>query len=667
MTRMDEALEPASLMNQLIFPLVTARSESGAPVCRLLAGVRSDPEFSRLRALAVSEHGLIDLDDVSDDRLLRDLEEYVDKLLKSQPPYDQRMHAPARAAFAAAVAEALVSRRAGRRWGEFLVAALYTHHLLTTHDPIVDSRVAETLGLRAPSELREVLELDLLRRNNVSFLRPVLAVLAHALGEGMPASLIRAVTPLFAANRHPSADEITAALEAARFYLRCTADTDGTVVYRLFHQGLADYLRDHPVSPDIPAVPTAIAQGILSHILRTLSAPGENVELAPRQWAFAEPYLLRHALQHAVTAGRPALVAGDPEFLVCADPSILVLFFSGTSVPEELIPVAEIYLSSVGKPENLGSNDRRQALAVAAAAHGLADLARRLASPPGQPPLAWQPLWAMTRRLSANVEGGFVPVKIATVADLLSGPAIIAVTRDGASSSWDLATGKHLNRWRGFYPDGELKEVRIGGQTTILASSAGAPRHSCPRPAGRDDNSGVTRPSGGCRRRRYIRFPANRQPRRIAFMTRILGIHGIGNFQAGLPPEAAGQLLGQRWEAALPHAAAAGVIDVRVAYYAHCLGPARAQGSDELAHLTPSAEQFVMAWVKALGAPAEIAQGRVGAPVRQAADWIAARYGLDRRSVHLLIARFAAEVDRYINLSDCRVRARQAVTQCHLA
>jgi alpha-beta hydrolase superfamily lysophospholipase len=48
--------------------------------------------------------------------------------------------------------------------------------------------------------------------------------------------------------------------------------------------------------------------------------------------------------------------------------------------------------------------------------------------------------------------------------------------------------------------------------------------------------------------------------------------------------------------------------------------------------------------------------------VRQAADWIAARYGLDRRSVHLLIARFAAEVDRYINLSDCRVRARQAVT-----
>ena len=145
-------------------------------------------------------------------------------------------------------------------------------------------------------------------------------------------------------------------------------------------------------------------------------------------------------------------------------------------------------------------------------------------------------------------------------------------------------------------------------------------------------------------------------------MTRILGIHGIGNFQAGLPPEAAGQLLGQRWEAALPHPAAAGVIDVRVAYYAHCLGPARAQGSDELAHLTPSAEQFVMAWVKALGAPAEIAQGRVGAPVRQAADWIAARYGLDRRSVHLLIARFAAEVDRYINLSDCRVRARQAVT-----
>ena len=73
------------------------------------------------------------------------------------------------------------------------------------------------------------------------------------------------------------------------------------------------------------------------------------------------------------------------------------------------------------------------------------------------------------------------------------------------------------------------------------------------------------------------------------------------------------------------------IIDVRVAYYADCLAQGHAQGNDELDYLAPSAKQLVMAWVEALGAPTEVAQGRFGVPVRQAADWIATRFGLDRR------------------------------------
>jgi Translation initiation factor IF-2, N-terminal region len=392
---LDEALEPLTLVDRLLFPLVTARNENSAPVCRLLVGVRSDPEFARLRAAAVAENGLIDLDDVNDDRLRRDLEEYIDKLLKSQTPYEQRKHAAARASFAAAAAEALVSRGAGRRWGEFLVAALYTHHLLTTYEPIVDPGAAETLGLQIPSELREVLELDLRYRSNVPFLRPVLAALAHTLGDGMPASLIRAIVPLFAADLRPSTDEVAQALEATRFYLRHTADTDGTTIYRLFHQGLADYLRQHPVDPETSVAPVTIAQGILSHLLNTLSMPGENLDMQPRRWAFAEPYLLRHALQHAVAAGRPALVASDPEFLVHANPSVVGLFFSSTSAPE-LLPIAKVHRSALDELRSPNLNDRRQALAFAAASSGVTTLARQLANPPGQPPLTWQPVWAVT-------------------------------------------------------------------------------------------------------------------------------------------------------------------------------------------------------------------------------------------------------------------------------
>jgi hypothetical protein len=145
-------------------------------------------------------------------------------------------------------------------------------------------------------------------------------------------------------------------------------------------------------------------------------------------------------------------------------------------------------------------------------------------------------------------------------------------------------------------------------------------------------------------------------------VTRILGIHGIGNFQAGLQPSSASQLLGRRWQAALMRALTSrAIIDVRVAYYADCLVQGHAQGNDELEYLAPSAKQLVMAWVEALGAPREVAQGRLGAPVRQAADWIATKFGFDCRSVHVIVARFAAEVDRYLNLPDCRAAARERV------
>jgi hypothetical protein len=145
-------------------------------------------------------------------------------------------------------------------------------------------------------------------------------------------------------------------------------------------------------------------------------------------------------------------------------------------------------------------------------------------------------------------------------------------------------------------------------------------------------------------------------------MMRILGIHGIGNLQAGLPPQQAAELLSQRWRAALrPGLGPDAVVDLHVAYYAHCLAHDEPQAPDSLEHLSPAAGQLVMAWVAALGAPPEVAQGRLMAPVRQAADWIAARYGLDRRSVRVLVARFAAEVDRYLNLPDCREAARAVV------
>ena len=470
---LDEALEPAGVMDRLLSPLIAARDDHGTPACRLMVGVRSDPEFAGLRAAAVSEQGLVNLDDVSDDRLRRDLDEYVDKLLKSQPPYDQRAHAAARATFAAAVAETLVSRRAGQRWGEFLVAALYTHHLLTTRAPVADVAEAEALGLKVPSELREVLELDLRHRRNIPFLRPVLAILAYGLGEGMPAGLIRALVPAFASGREPSAGEVAEALETARFYLRHTADTDGTTIYRLFHQGLADYLRQHPLGPDISTAPKTVAQEILPLLLNSIALPAPNTD-PQRRWDLAEPYLLRHALQHAIAAGQPAAVAADPEFLVHADPSVLGPYFAGEITPE-LRPVAKAYEFSLDESGSVNPEGRRRSLAFAAAAEGLTDLARRLANPSAEPPLPWQPVWRAkwhSPATAGNPDHRTVdPVRTVIAADFTGGPAVVAGTKTGMAVSWDLETGKLLHHWSlGSLPEWDLTELRIGSQAAVLVS-----------------------------------------------------------------------------------------------------------------------------------------------------------------------------------------------------
>ena len=86
---------------------------------------------------------------------------------------------------------------------------------------------------------------------------------------------------------------------------------------------------------------------------------------------------------------------------------------------------------------------------------------------------------------------------------------------------------------------------------------------------------------------------------------RILGIHGIGNLQARLPPTTGRRLLSQRWRTALrPGLALNAVVDLRVAYYAHCLTREEPQAADSLEHLSPAAGQLVMAWVAASGCAA---------------------------------------------------------------
>lgn len=245
---LDEALDPVGVMDRLLIPLAGRRKSNGTPVCRLLVAMRPWKDFNRLRDLAARSGGLVNLDtDVSDAELQADLRTHLTSRLGRLPGYRSPAQRGVRNRLAASIAENLVATTSGRReWGAFLVAGIFSRYLGAI--PAAETeQEADSLGASVPATLPDVLELDLAVRTEGGPLRTVLAALAHAEGTGMPAEVAGAVAARFDGRIDPA--NIEGLLAAGRFYLRTDADRDGTTLYRLFHQGLADYLRGRPFAP----------------------------------------------------------------------------------------------------------------------------------------------------------------------------------------------------------------------------------------------------------------------------------------------------------------------------------------------------------------------------------------------------------------------------------
>jgi hypothetical protein len=421
---LDEATGPQAIVDQLIVPLVEARRPDGTPACRVLVGTRRDG-FEGLLSAAAAQGGLIDLDDTNRDQLLADLSGYVGKLLRTQPGYREPKMAGVRGAFAEAVASALARQPDDdRRWGEFLIAGLYTHSFLhaTGAAPVGSADEAGSRGTDCPRTLPEVLELDLKSRRNEAELRQVLQIVTLARDAGMPASVIDRCrpwhSPLLPWTRTlPLLDDLG-------FYLRRGSDADGTTLYHVFHEGLAEQLRPSAEEPEddeeilLRASLSAWEPGWSRRSAEEAVTEGMLSALGPpaaRRWDLAEPYVLRHVLDHALAAydtdaGHTQLseLLLDPEFLVHADPSVPTALqrLEGSEAAEQALKL----LAGLGETASL--TQRRAALALAAARAGDGPLAARLAEPPaGSPelPLRWQPRWTAGRHLSGPSMGPFWP------------------------------------------------------------------------------------------------------------------------------------------------------------------------------------------------------------------------------------------------------------------
>ncbi|WP_331768969.1 hypothetical protein OG948_34445 (plasmid) [Embleya sp. NBC_00888] len=384
---LDEMVQGSEVMDRLLLPLARDRRNDGRPLARVLVATRPYSAFERLFDAATANGLLVDLDDVPQDELAMDLKDYVTAILRTTREFRHRDSVVK--TFAHELASVLVNRHSAELpWGAFLVAGLCTRSFVNSGAHLATTRQeAAEAAHRVPQAPPEFLELSMRSQPELFWLRPVLTALGTAHGQGMPVFALIRVAPLFAAEGTdgdvplaPSAGAIRETLEAARFYLRSVTDVDGTLLHRLFHQSIADYLvADFAQSAGARDWRRSLLERLLSPLGRA----------AAREWDAVEPYVLRHGIAIARDADRTRELLDDPEFLLRADPWAAREALAELSEPPGLPrPVLERLLD-----RNLSADDRRMAASLTALRSGDRALAHRLAVPVHGAALSWQPRW----------------------------------------------------------------------------------------------------------------------------------------------------------------------------------------------------------------------------------------------------------------------------------
>lgn len=483
---LDEAQRPIDVVTGLLLPLADARRPDGGPAVRLLIGARHEQRFTALLNRAAENHGLLDLDTADADRRTEVLEAYVEELLADAAWYRTVDGRPAARAFARAAAKALAARPL--EWGEFLVVGLYTQTLIG-RPPLRDAEEAAAVGRAVPGDLDQLLAHDLEHMTSWST-GAVLTAVAFAEGRGIPERVIARVSSAFDladASTPLPIEQIRTCLEKSRFYLRRDIDVDGSTLYRLFHESLAEALRWRPYRPDGSRVEpesehdrggtetSALFSGqVLARLLETVPTDLDG----RRRWVDAEPYLLENLARHAVMAGRLDELVQDPEFLVHCVPQALVRELPDVDSAEARA-IASIYRAGYPRHSAPGTTfqDRRLLLAIEAARYGRADLANQFGRP-----LTWTPRWATGSGVTpTHIHTLFTGDSRVTAVAIghLENAAITATGTDGgAVHIWDLRSGQRLHSLTGHR--GAIASIAIsavdGVPIAITGSNDGSTR-----------------------------------------------------------------------------------------------------------------------------------------------------------------------------------------------
>jgi hypothetical protein len=142
-------------------------------------------------------------------------------------------------------------------------------------------------------------------------------------------------------------------------------------------------------------------------------------------------------------------------------------------------------------------------------------------------------------------------------------------------------------------------------------------------------------------------------------VTRVLGVHGVGNYRPGESATQAAEILARIWRGHLLAGplAAHGEIDLAVAYYAdHVQVSGRQASIHNIEDLPPDATEMLRSWLTEFGPPVGAVQGPGTWPLRQALSWLAQRRKLAPHLTESFVVRFFSEVATYLRSADAEAR-----------